>query len=439
MVASAVGRARVRVIMLCVVALALTGCDWSQFGFDNGNSRANPGESTISVGNVGALKAAFTGATGGTLFSSPAIVNHVAYVGSTDGKLYAFDAAGGTATCPNGKCQPLWTANLQNTAPGSPTVAGGIVYITTPGSVFAFDQAAGNAHCTGSGSSRTCTPLWQVTLGAGNTSDPLVADGTLYLQKGATLRAFNASTGASLWSGTGAGLAGARSIAAANGIVYLAGGNLQGVWAFDAAAGSGHCTGSGSARTCTPLWSTAGTSLQPTRRGGVFVTVAGGRLYTADQYGLYVFDAAGSNGCSGSPRTCAPLWSYNVGANEFNPLDSVPAVANGNLYVANSNGSFPLLEAFDATSCTAPCGPRWVSTTLAALGSSSSPAVAHGVVFLGSRDGSVYSFDASGCGVATTCSPLWSKALGVQVNSSPAVSNGTVYVGADDHALHAFK
>jgi len=36
------------------------------------------------------------------------------------------------------------------------------------------------------------------------------------------------------------------------------------------------------------------------------------------------------------------------------------------------------------------------------------------------------------------CQPLWSYATGDTINSSPAVANGIVYVGSDDHSLYAF-
>jgi outer membrane protein assembly factor BamB len=62
----------------------------------------------------------------------------------------------------------------------------------------------------------------------------------------------------------------------------------------------------------------------------------------------------------------------------------------------------------------------------------SSPAVANGVVYVGSYDGNVYALNAS------TGSKLWSFATGNLVDSSPAVANGVVYVGSYDHNVYAF-
>ena len=54
----------------------------------------------------------------------------------------------------------------------------------------------------------------------------------------------------------------------------------------------------------------------------------------------------------------------------------------------------------------------------------SSPAVANGVVYVGSDDDNVYALNAS------TGAKLWSYTTGGYVDSSPAVANGVVYVGS---------
>jgi outer membrane protein assembly factor BamB len=62
----------------------------------------------------------------------------------------------------------------------------------------------------------------------------------------------------------------------------------------------------------------------------------------------------------------------------------------------------------------------------------SSPAVAGGIVYVGSRDSNVHAFDAA------TGAQLWSAPTGYFVDSSPAVANGVVYVGSGDSKLYAF-
>ena len=63
----------------------------------------------------------------------------------------------------------------------------------------------------------------------------------------------------------------------------------------------------------------------------------------------------------------------------------------------------------------------------------SSPAVANGVVYVGSADNNVYALKAS------TSTKLWSYTTGSHVGSSPAVANGVVYVGGDDFNVYAFS
>ena len=62
----------------------------------------------------------------------------------------------------------------------------------------------------------------------------------------------------------------------------------------------------------------------------------------------------------------------------------------------------------------------------------SSPAVANGVVYVGSWDGNVYALDAK------TGAKLWSYDAQYGVESSPAVTNGVLYIGASNGYMYAF-
>jgi outer membrane protein assembly factor BamB len=63
----------------------------------------------------------------------------------------------------------------------------------------------------------------------------------------------------------------------------------------------------------------------------------------------------------------------------------------------------------------------------------SSPAVANGVVYVGSWDYNIYALN------ARTGALLWKYTTGNQVNSSPAVANGVVYVGSSDYNVYALN
>ena len=72
----------------------------------------------------------------------------------------------------------------------------------------------------------------------------------------------------------------------------------------------------------------------------------------------------------------------------------------------------------------------WSHATANYVGSS--PAVANGVVYIGSNDGDVYALDTS------TGAFLWSYPTGDNVESSVTVSNGAVYVGSFNGNVYAF-
>ena len=63
----------------------------------------------------------------------------------------------------------------------------------------------------------------------------------------------------------------------------------------------------------------------------------------------------------------------------------------------------------------------------------SSPAVANGVVYIGSDDDNVYALNAS------TGALLWQYTTGNSVSSSPAVADGVVYVGSNDDNMYALN
>ena len=91
-------------------------------------------------------------------------------------------------------------------------------------------------------------------------------------------------------------------------------------------------------------------------------------------------------------------------------------------------GNGPTVHALEAATGT----ELWTYNTGANV--TSSPAVANGVVYIGSGYGGnkVYAFDAA------TGTLLWSYTTGDSVRSSPAVANGVVYIGSGDHSLYAF-
>ena len=265
-----------------------------------------------------------TYAAGGSVASSPAVVDGTLYVtaGATGRTLYAFDATGTTncsGTPPS--CAPEWSADLGGVA-SDPTVAAGRVYVGAgDGKLYAFD-AAGATGC--SGTPVVCTPLWTATLSGPGTaiSTPAFADGRLYATSadGRLYAVSTASTNcsgapltcATIWRSPVSTRASAPAIA--SGTVYSA--TPGGIQAFDAA---GHTGCAGTPRTCAPLWTATGTIADTP-------AIANGVLYVGQHSGvLQAFDAAGAINCSGVPKTCQPLWADGVSK-------SSPVVANGTVY-----------------------------------------------------------------------------------------------------------
>ena len=108
-------------------------------------------------------------------------------------------------------------------------------------------------------------------------------------------------------------------------------------------------------------------------------------------------------------------------------VESSPAVANGVVYVGSGDDK---VYAFNTAT-----GQLIWSAAIGAPAAevASSPAVANGAVYVGAPDGRLYAFNAA------TGQPIWNATTGNIINSSPAVANGMVYVGSEDYKLYAFN
>ena len=111
-------------------------------------------------------------------------------------------------------------------------------------------------------------------------------------------------------------------------------------------------------------------------------------------------------------------WRYSTGS----VIGSSPAVANGVLYIGSDDGNMYALDARMGTRL-------WSYPTGGFI--NSSPAVAQGVVYIGSSDRKVYALDAK------TGTRLWSYSTRDDIFSSPAVAHGVVYIGSYDHKVYA--
>jgi serine/threonine protein kinase/outer membrane protein assembly factor BamB len=353
------------------------------FGFDAQHTSSNPYETLLSRTNVSHLVPKWISDPTGGLSSSPAIVvGGLVYIGSNDGKVYAFDATTG---------HTRWVGSTGGLNLASPAVVNGVAYVgALDQKLYAFDALSGKV--------RWIAPA----LGSAISSSPTVANDAIYVgTEDGRVRAFDAATGRALWTSDSFGSRGSAP-AVANGVVYIGatvGGAGRGrVYAFDAATGQNR-------------W------VSELVDGGIDInsspTVVKGMVYIGSGLGgLAAFDAA-----TGHIRWVTAPTAGSTG--------SSPAVANGMVYFTSDR-----LYAFDAVTGQV----RWTSNPIGAS-NSDSPLVANGVVYVASISGNkVYAFD------ATNGSVLWtSPPTAGQIFSPPAVVNSVVYVGSDDGKVYAFS
>jgi serine/threonine protein kinase/outer membrane protein assembly factor BamB len=380
------------------------------FGFDSQHTHLNPYERILSSSNVSRLVLDWTGSTGGTcclgeLVSSPVVAYSIVYVGSFEGKLYAFKASG----CGSSSCAPLWTASTGNIIFPSLAIVNGVVYAgSSDHKLYAFNA---------SGCGRpSCSPLWTATVKNTIISSPTIAQGMIYVgSDDDNFYAFNASGCGSpscspVWMASTGGYI-ESSPAVANNVVYV--GSLDHKFYAFQASGCGKPV-------CSPLWTaTAGSFIRSSP------AVANNVVYVGSDDGkLYAFNASGC----GKPM-CSPLWTDTAGKR----IRSSPAVANNVVYVGSDDDK---LYAFNASGCGSPsCSLLWTASTGDII--ISSPAIANGVVYVGSEDHRLYAFNASGCG-SSSCQPLWTFTTKASIHASPAVANGIVYIVSYDSILYAF-
>ena len=115
-----------------------------------------------------------------------------------------------------------------------------------------------------------------------------------------------------------------------------------------------------------------------------------------------------------SVNSAEVLWNYTTGR----MVQSSPAIADGCVFVGSRDSQVYCLNASNGE-------PIWKYAFHYEVWSS--PAVYNNRVYLGTDDGNVY------CLNITTGTPLWKSQIGGAVRSSPAVADGCVYIGSGDH------
>ncbi|OPX73454.1 MAG: outer membrane biogenesis protein BamB [Methanoregulaceae archaeon PtaB.Bin108] len=322
--------------------------------------------------------------TNGEVTSSPAVVDGVVYVGSSDNQVYAFNTADGTK---------IWSTYTNGAVTSSPAVVGGVVYVgSNDNQVYAFNTADG-------------TKIWSTYTNGAVTSSPAAVGGVVYVgSSDHQVYAFNATTGTKLWS-TYTNSEITSSPAVVDGVVYI-GSNDNQVYAFNSLTG-------------TKIWNTytngAVTSSPSVINGVVYVGSKDSQIYALNATtGSKIWSTYTNGEVTSSPAivdgivyigskdrqvyafnagTGAKLWStYTNGE-----VTSSPAVVDGVVYIGSNDRQVYALNADTGTVV-------WSYYTNGIV--SSSPAVVEGVVYIGSGDRQVYAFGNKAPVPAFSATPL---------------------------------
>ena len=271
---------------------------------------------------------------------------------------------------------------------------------------------------------------WSASFSYINTYQPSIVGGVVYTDGwDGKLHALNAITGRKLWTyNSGCLMAGTPAVV--GGVVYA--GTYCNFIALDASTGTELwsyprsmdgstaivdgvvyvVSGNYGDSYVSALNASTGAELWSVSTGSDTISspaVANGMIFFGDGKGLHARDTS----------TGAKRWDYAAAGDLYG---RIPAVANGVVYVGSTNNSFYAVDASTGSKL-------WSYTT--GGGAGYAPAVADGVVYFGSHDQNVYALDAS------TGTKLWSINLGVDEGTIPTVANGVVYIGSDNGNLYA--
>jgi outer membrane protein assembly factor BamB len=374
-------------LVLGVLTVATpASADWPQFhagparlGFSRDRS--------ISPRNAGRLKVLWSHATRKSaegVNSSPAVTGGTVYVGSDDGRLWAFGARGGGVR---------WSHATGGPVKSSPAVAKGRVFVgSESGAMFAFGTERGHIK-------------WKRRLRGRITASPLVAKGRVFIgSRGGAFYALDARTGRirwkrhtwSVWDGA----------AYRHGTVYV-GSDRARVYALNARTGGLRWVREVRGRV-------RGTPAVTDRR--VYVGTDKGRLIALDR------------------RTGAKRWGAQAVKPGAGMVRCAPAVAGGRVYI-----SVAVVTPMDGkvNAYSARTGRLEWRAKLADY-ATSSPAVANGVVFVGSFDHRLYAL------AADTGREIWTSGWQYEggffdrgISSSPAIAGGRIFVGVRDGHVYA--
>jgi outer membrane protein assembly factor BamB len=434
-----------RAAAVLTIVVVLAGCAWARPRFDAAKTGRNPLEVSISRDNVSALRESFRVSAPTSIAVAPDVVvarNHL-YV--SGGPSAVFDAFGveGCSGSPR-TCAPQWTVD------GSyfPDVVGSTLYHATT----AFD-ADGVEGC--GGTPKVCRPLWF----GGRDGSPTGPVDPATLQFGFAgfgghgwedtwLRGYplhpelddcvpSPSAGAPECPEAWARYLGGSPNGSTSALPAVADGRVFTAYTSVVTDHGTLYALDGRDATGPTLWS----ALLP-GENGPDLAVAEGVVVATVHIGLdrqlAAYDAAGVTNCSGAPKVCTPLWVSDIWTGGGD--EAAPAIADGIVYraVGSQLRAYDLHGQQNCSGTPVVCQRLWVASVGNGI---TAPAVANGLVYVGSADGHVEAFDArgiTGCSATTrACGPLWTANVGAAVGNV-VVSAGRVYVPTTGGVVRVF-
>ena len=343
-------------------------------------------------------------AAGGPVAGGPVSYDGMVFFGARDNRLYALSAETGAE---------VWRFQAGGWLDASPAVSAGAVYAaSTDGSLYALDR-------------RTGAFLWRAALGAPSFSSPLLCGDKVYVGVSAPvnkLMAFYASGGGP--AGEFAAPQPVDSAPACDGGRVYFGANDGRLYAVSAATLAQDWT-----------YQTMGG-----RYGRNNAAVSGGVVYAVpgfDENKPLAFGAEDGtllNAQTGPFEEDAALPDGSLGWRQV----ASPAVTGDRLYFSGGSTA-NLLHALTAAASNQALLYVWPSTptlgSLSQVGLLSSPAVAGGVVYIGTADGALVAYSTAGASLPLVADVSFSS----PVYASPVVANGMVFAAGMDGKVAAYR
>jgi eukaryotic-like serine/threonine-protein kinase len=350
-------------LFLCFVAPTVTSAKDPSVAMFRGNPSHTGVYDAVGVPKLTGVKWKLH--TNGFVISSPAVANGMAYVGSTDGHLYAIDLAAGTQK---------WKFKTDARVVSSPAVENGVVYFGSyDGKFYAVDAASGQLKWkfATAGERRFAAKHIHGGLPEAETmpdpfdcylSSPAVSGASVYFGSGdGNVYALDAATGKLNWKFQTGDVVHA-SPAIADGTLFVGSWDSY-FYALDAATGK-------------EKWKfKTGEDHEIYNQVGIQSSAA-----VAD--GIVYFGCRDSNLYALDARTGEKKWAYN---NKGSWVIVSPAVKDGRVYFATSDSA--LFHAVDAKS-----GAEIFSLKLT-WPMFASPAIAGDLLYQGSEDGKLRAID----------------------------------------------